>query len=102
MSIATPETMSWQRPADIFEAVGHRVRLEVLLAVAEEDYRPQRDIAAEIGASIRGVSEGLARLRSLGLVAARREPDDGRVIHYRPTESGWRLIDLARDLRRGL
>jgi DNA-binding transcriptional ArsR family regulator len=81
-----------ERLADLFKALGDGSRLRILWALTERELCVC-DLAATLGASESAVSHQLRRLRSLRLVANRRE---GVVLFYRlADEHVARLIRLA-------
>jgi DNA-binding transcriptional ArsR family regulator len=78
--------------ADLFKALGDRSRLQILWALTQRELCVC-DLAATLGASESAVSHQLRLLRSLRLVANRRE---GVVLYYRlADEHVARLIQLA-------
>jgi DNA-binding transcriptional ArsR family regulator len=78
--------------ADLFKALGEGSRLQILWALTEHELCVC-DLAATLGASESAVSHQLRLLRSLRLVANRRE---GVVLYYRlADEHVARLIRLA-------
>jgi ArsR family transcriptional regulator len=65
--------------AELLKALANQRRLMVLCALADGE-RSVSDLAAEIGLGQSALSQHLARLRGLGVVAARR---DAQSIYYR-------------------
>jgi len=81
-----------ERLADLFKALGDGSRLQILWALMGRELCVC-DLAATLGASESAVSHQLRLLRSLRLVANRRE---GVVLYYRlADEHVARLIRLA-------
>lgn len=66
--------------ASVLRAIGHEGRLLVLCHLAAEGEMPAGALTRRIGLSQSALSQHLARLRDMGLVATRR---DARSIHYR-------------------
>lgn len=81
-------------------------RVLVVLADAP-DGATVTDVAARIGSRLPATSRLLARLRTRGLIAARKDEHDGRVTHVALTTDGealWRRVVERRrvDLRAAL
>lgn len=77
--------------ANFLKSIAHRDRLKVLCCLLQGE-QTVAAIEAKVGASQSAVSQHLARLRTEGLLAARR---DGRQIHYKIADSTVQdLIEL--------
>src|SRR5262245_36519894 len=70
-----------RRPPVVFELAGHHVRWELISELACGDRRV-RELALSAGRPQPLVSYHLGRLRSAGLVSARRSSFDGRDSYY--------------------
>jgi DNA-binding transcriptional ArsR family regulator len=67
---------------DLFLAIAHPVRREILEALAEADSVPVADLQVRTGLSASALSQHLAVLRSAGLV---QDEKQGRKVSYRLT-----------------
>lgn len=71
--------------ATVFKVLANDTRLRILHALCLKEEISQGNLAAQLGLKPQGLSNQLAKLQDLGIVATRRE---GIHIHYR-------LIDLC-------
>ncbi len=84
-----------RRASDLLKALSHESRLLILCLLAEGE-RSVSDLEQRLGLPQAAVSQHLARLRSDGLVAARR---DGRMIYYRiATPEVTKVIGVLYDI----
>ena len=80
-----------ERAARFLKSIAHRDRLKVLCGLLDGE-QTVATIEAQVGASQSAVSQHLARLKSEGILAARRE---GRQIYYSISDPMVRsLIEL--------
>jgi protein-tyrosine-phosphatase/DNA-binding transcriptional ArsR family regulator len=80
---ATSDTGSLRRPEplDFLKLLAHEVRWELLLHLAQSDYRVQ-ELVERVGRPMNLVSYHLAQLRQGHLVRERRSSKDGRDVYY--------------------
>ena len=74
-------TQALSTPPDILQLLAHRVRWQLLSALARSDRRVS-ELVRQVGQPINLVSYHLKRLKQYGLVAERRSSADSRAVYY--------------------
>jgi len=80
--------------ADLFRALGHPIRLEILETLLAEGEVCVCHLESRLGLRQAYLSQHLARLRQVGLVVDRRE---GLNVYYRPASAAIRKLLQAGD-----
>jgi DNA-binding transcriptional ArsR family regulator len=91
-----PDDQTIRGLAGLAAALADRTRLRLALALGAGEELCVCDLAWIAGASDKLVSHHLRALRQAGLAVSRR---DGKIVFYRLTELGSRLLDSVRSLQ---
>ncbi|MGW5745350.1 ArsR/SmtB family transcription factor [Amycolatopsis sp. NPDC003861] len=89
LRVALPPDEVLLARAEVMRALGDPTRLRIAHALAVGDELCVCDLAWIVGSSQGLVSHHLRQLRSAGLVTSRR---DGKLVMYRLTETGQRVL----------
>lgn len=89
------EDRDYQRLADVFKALGHPTRLQILMKTINSELCVQ-DLGDELDRRQPHISQHLTVLRERGLVVPERK---GKTVCYRPADSKIaRIIELAAEV----
>jgi len=89
---STAKLLSRAFDQQLVEAGGTRPAWLILLALKQQRYRTQQDLAAAVGIEGPTLTHHLDAMQKTGVIARERDPDDRRVVRVELTDAGEELF----------